>query len=541
MQLLVQLELVALLVRPGIVSLPCLLRHHAPPVMLATPPMFSVTSSPNSMVELCANGKVNRFQSNLTRIRTCKLSSRDVRLLRSSTPVLAVREGFILFDFGDLKGVLQHDRLTLIGADRAAVNALGSQVQQQLALSRGDLEEYPFEVRALECVLEQSYSLLEQSQRRLSSLVTSTLAEMTDTSSRQTDARRGLALARLLPMQISLKALETKATRLTEIIKELLENEDDIADMCLSLLHRRSHGSEVFSSTRASTSSNSGGAVSPLPIASGASNGHSTNMMPTFEADIDTTGLAMLGDGSIAAAATRALDKDAGAERVAIEEEEAEAERELIETLLDVYLARLEALKDQIESITAEIETTQIVLELTLDNERNRIARLELLLSMIGLGVGFSAAVSGFFGMNLLSGVEMVPGLFGFVIGISVFISSGLMATWWCRFRSVSRDQRSRLNDVQALKHVLAKMDVVALLLRNRPPLPAHSNAMQAELRALLMDSGLPAMSTRELALLCNILKHEQPSASELSRHLYSSLPITFPPRPEINASPAGL
>ena len=44
------------------------------------------------------------------------------------------------------------------------------------------------------------------------------------------------------------------------------------------------------------------------------------------------------------------------------------------------------------------------MLELTLDNERNRIARLELFLSMAALALAASACVSGFFGMNLVSG-----------------------------------------------------------------------------------------------------------------------------------------
>ena len=68
-----------------------------------------------------------------------------------------------------------------------------------------------------------------------------------------------------------------------------------------------------------------------------------------------------------------------------------------------------QALSDQIEEVLANIETTQAVLELTLDNERNRIARLELLLSMGGLCVGSCAMVSGFFGMNLVSGLEVGP------------------------------------------------------------------------------------------------------------------------------------
>ena len=68
----------------------------------------------------------------------------------------------------------------------------------------------------------------------------------------------------------------------------------------------------------------------------------------------------------------------------AAEAEAAEAAQEQVETLLDVYDARLNALCDEIEQLASTIENTQGVLELTLDNERNRIARLELLLSMAG-------------------------------------------------------------------------------------------------------------------------------------------------------------
>ena len=73
------------------------------------------------------------------------------------------------------------------------------------------------------------------------------------------------------------------------------------------------------------------------------------------------------------------------------------------------------------------------MLELTLDNERNRIARLELVLSMAGLSIGGSAAVSGFFGMNLLSGVESAANLFWAVTAMSITASLVLFGTCWRR------------------------------------------------------------------------------------------------------------
>ena len=96
------------------------------------------------------------------------------------------------------------------------------------------------------------------------------------------------------------------------MLEEVIENEDDLRDMCLTLLH---------------------------------------NNESAFEDEEDLT-------------------------------EEEEDAVELVETLIDVYDARLDGLLDRIEQLTSNIETTQGVLELTLDNERNRIARLELLLSM---------------------------------------------------------------------------------------------------------------------------------------------------------------
>merc|ERR1711995_18928 len=103
-----------------------------------------------------------KYSSTLTSIRWMfganKLAARDVRLLRSSAPVLAPRDGYMIFDFGELRGILQHDRLTLIGADLPAVGALGAEIQRRLEQAEaadGDEQETAFEVRALECMLEQ--------------------------------------------------------------------------------------------------------------------------------------------------------------------------------------------------------------------------------------------------------------------------------------------------------------------------------------------------------------------------------------------------
>ena len=149
------------------------------------------------------------------------------------------------------------------------------------------------------------------------------------------------------------------------------------------------------------------------------------------------------------------------------------------------------------------------MLELTLDNERNRIARLELLLSMAGLSIGTCSAVSGFFGMNLLSGLESAAHLFVFVTGVSILLTGSLFITCWRQFRSISRRQRDRLMDVDALKNVLGQLDLVSLLLRTQPPLPTDPKHMRAELRDLLARSAI-RMNSREVAVLCQLLLNSQ-------------------------------
>jgi hypothetical protein len=209
--------------------------------VLHTPTLPTLPNQPLPMVEITATGQVTRYSSTLTSIRWMfggiKLAARDVRLLRSSAPVLAPREGYMIFDFGELRGILTHDRLTLIGADGPAVGALGKEIQRRLALDRLDDaadEQQPFEVRALECMLEQVYTTVDETLQRLSVLVSRTLGELTNQSSFDLEGRREAGLGRLLPLRISLSALQARSRRISTLLHELLDSDAHVKDMCLT-------------------------------------------------------------------------------------------------------------------------------------------------------------------------------------------------------------------------------------------------------------------------------------------------------------------
>ena len=305
----------------------------------------------------------------------------------------------------------------------------------------------------------------------------------------QAEAGREAALGRLLPLQLSLNSLQGRTERLASVLEELLDNEEDVAELCLSAQSKARVYEDVYEQLDAASE------------------------------DIEED-------------ETQAHKLEEKRREVA---ENLEAEQELVETLLDVYNARpaapeptpkprpkptpkttpkttpkpkppaasaqtlaidpdprprpwlgrsrLDSLNDRISELATSIETTQVTLELQLDNERNRLARFELTLNMAGLCIGMSAMVSGFFGMNLVSGVENAAGGFLIATVTSVLCSAALFLSCTRRFRNVSLQQRSRLKDVQALKRVLTDVDAVALLLRSRPA---------TDLDRLLQSSGVP-------------------------------------------------
>lgn len=88
-------------------------------------------------------------------------------------------------------------------------------------------------------------------------------------------------------------------------------------------------------------------------------------------------------------------------------------------------------MNDALERLGGTVDATRRLLELILDNERNRIERMELYLSMAGLGLGAVSAVGGVFGMNLVSGWEDHPRKFwGVTYATLAAAGAGLFAVW---------------------------------------------------------------------------------------------------------------
>jgi len=92
-------------------------------------------------------------------------------------------------------------------------------------------------------------------------------------------------------------------------------------------------------------------------------------------------------------------------------------DHEELEVLLESFSKQVEEIVNEAENIESNVQSTQEIVELILDSNRNALLALDLKVSIGTMGIGTGALVAGLFGMNLQSHLEETPYAF---IGMSV-------------------------------------------------------------------------------------------------------------------------
>lgn len=87
-----------------------------------------------------------------------------------------------------------------------------------------------------------------------------------------------------------------------------------------------------------------------------------------------------------------------------------------IELLLETYLKQTDEIANVIGSLRANVRTTEDIVNIILDSQRNSLLLLELQVTMCTLGLTMGAFIASLFGMNLQNHLESHPHAF-FVIG----------------------------------------------------------------------------------------------------------------------------
>ncbi|ORX95776.1 cora-domain-containing protein [Basidiobolus meristosporus CBS 931.73] len=97
-----------------------------------------------------------------------------------------------------------------------------------------------------------------------------------------------------------------------------------------------------------------------------------------------------------------------------------------VELLLETYLKQVEEIANTVAAVSANTKTTEDIVNIILDSQRNNLLLLELKITMGTLGLGAGSFVACLFGMNLTSFYEDNPYAFSMVAGFSTILAAGV-------------------------------------------------------------------------------------------------------------------
>ncbi|KAL9709829.1 magnesium ion transporter [Leucoagaricus gongylophorus] len=136
-----------------------------------------------------------------------------------------------------------------------------------------------------------------------------------------------------------------------------------------------------------------------------------------------------------------------------------ESDHDELELLLESFSKQVEEIVTEAESIETNVQSTQEIVELILDSNRNALLALDLKVSIATMGLGTGALVAGLFGMNLTSHMEEHP----YAFYLMTCLSSGvaLIVTWVALHKYISSSSSKKtVSDALILGSL--KSDVLA-------------------------------------------------------------------------------
>ena len=211
-----------------------------------------------------------------------------------------------------------------------------------------DEEGAPFEFRALEAALAFVCAHLEGRSSELEAAAYPALDALTSKIS-------SLNLERVRKLKNGLSRLSARVQKVRDEVEQLLDDDEDMADMFLS---------RKAASPTSPTPSVGGHAVPPSPnLASRLSRGGSQGTYSTY----------------------------------AEEEEEVEE----LEQLLEAYFMQVDGTLNRLNTLREYIDDTEDYINIQLDNHRNQLIQLELVLDAGLVTIAISSVVVGIFGMNI--------------------------------------------------------------------------------------------------------------------------------------------
>ncbi|KAI0316087.1 Mg2+ transporter protein cora-like protein [Amylostereum chailletii] len=104
------------------------------------------------------------------------------------------------------------------------------------------------------------------------------------------------------------------------------------------------------------------------------------------------------------------------------------SDHEELEVLLETFAKQVEEIVNEAENTQSNVQSTQEIVELILDSNRNALLALDLKVSIGTMGIGVGALIAGLFGMNLTSHIEDDPYAFFAMTALASLVTA--MVAW---------------------------------------------------------------------------------------------------------------
>ncbi|CAA7027119.1 unnamed protein product [Microthlaspi erraticum] len=293
-----------------------------------------------------------------------QIHARDLRILDPKLfypSAILGRERAIVLNLEHIKAIITSEEVLVRDSSDEHVIPVLEELQRRLLVGneehhgQGDAEvgeddESPFEFRALEVVLEAICSFLAARTSELETSAYPALDELTlKISSRN--------LERVRKLKSAMTRLTARVQKVRDELEQLLDDDDDMAELYLS---RK---------------------------LAGLSSSISVSDEPLWYPTSPTLG-SMISRASRLSLATVRGDED-------------ENDVEELEMLLEAYFMQIDSTLNKLNALREYIDDTEDYINIQLDNHRNQLIQLELMLSSGTVCVSMYSMVAGIFGMNI--------------------------------------------------------------------------------------------------------------------------------------------
>lgn len=134
-----------------------------------------------------------------------------------------------------------------------------------------------------------------------------------------------------------------------------------------------------------------------------------------------------------------------------------------VELVIGVYARQINNVLLEIRYLLKRIQSKQAFVSLTMNAYRNRMVKMNMHIGIAALSLGFGTTIAGFFGMNLVSGLENSTSAFLAVVGLSnvgaMAIAAGSLH--YASGRTMRKRATSRLEQTEIVSNALSDMSAL--------------------------------------------------------------------------------